>query len=330
MIATYEVAERATNGVAATAFARDVRHGLSCHRKALPSRYFYDEIGSRLFQRITRLDEYYLYRAEKEILETYAAEMTERWHTRPFRLIELGAGDGEKTSILLRHLLAAGLQFDYTPIDICQDVLADLTRSLRKHAAPHDLRVHGIVAEYFEALSMLNGHHGHTMVLFLGSNVGNFRPDESRRFLRRVRRMLVPGDRLLIGFDLKKDPAVLLRAYDDSEGVTRDFNFNLLERINRELGGEFDRERFRHYGTYNVALGRMESWLVSLADQRVMVRGLGRSFKFARGEGIHVECSYKYTVEQIECMARANGFEARRNFFDRRGWFVDSLWEAAP
>ncbi|HQU45694.1 MAG TPA: L-histidine N(alpha)-methyltransferase, partial [Pirellulales bacterium] len=273
---------------------------------------------------------YYLTRAEREILENHAPDMAESCHKQPFRLVELGVGDGEKTKILLRHFLSASLQFDYTPVDICQDALAGLTRSLEKHLGRHELRVHGVVAEYFEALSLLNRHDAHTMVLFLGSNIGNLRPDESRRFLERVRRTLVPGDRLLIGFDLKKDPALLLRAYNDAQGVTREFNFNLLDRINRELGGRFDRTLFQHYGPYNVACGRMESWLVSLVDQRVVVRGLGRVFKFARGEGIHVECSYKYTVEQIECMARASGFEVRRNFVDRQGWFVDSLWEAIP
>lgn len=330
MLATYKIVGNSANGAATTAFARDVLQGLSQHRKSLPSRYFYDQTGSRLFQRITELDEYYLTRAEREILETYAPEMVESWHIQPLRLVELGVGDGEKTKILLRHFLSAGLPFDYTPVDICRDAMAGLTRSLETHLGRHNMRVRGVVAEYFDALSSLDRHDGHTMVLFLGSNIGNLRPDESRRFLQRVRRTLVPGDRLLIGFDLKKDPALLLRAYNDAQGVTREFNFNLLDRINRELGGRFDRALFKHYAPYNVACGRMESWLVSLVDQRVVVRGLGRVFKFAHGEGIHVECSYKYTVEQIDNMARASGFKVRRNFFDRRGWFVDSLWETVP
>jgi uncharacterized SAM-dependent methyltransferase len=168
------------------------------------------------------------------------------------------------------------------------------------------------------------------LVLFLGSNIGNLQPREARHLLRCMRRSLAPGDRLLIGFDLKKDPSLLVSAYNDEQGVTREFNFNLLERINRELGGDFDRAKFRHYGPYNVALGRMESWLVSLVDQRVAVGELGRTFTFARGEGIHVECSYKYSLEQIERMAGASGFRTCQNLFDRRGWFVDSLWEAKP
>lgn len=328
MLTTYEVVGDSVHGTAATLFARDVLEGLSRKRKSLPPRHFYDEIGSRHFQRITTLEEYYLTRAEREILENHAPEIVQSRHGQPLRLVELGAGDGEKTKILLRRLVAAGLPFDYTPIDICHDTLLVLARSLETHLGRQKIRIRGVVAEYFEALSSLDRHDGHTLVLFLGSNIGNLRPQESRRFLGRVRRMLVPGDRLLIGFDLKKDPALLLGAYNDEQGVTREFNFNLLDRINRELDGEFDRTLFRHYAPYNVTCGRMESWLVSLVDQRVAVRALRRTFKFACGEGIHVECSYKYTIEQIEGMARASGFEVYRNYTDRHGWFVDSLWEA--
>lgn len=331
MFASYEVFDRPTNGAATSAFAQDVLMGLSRRPKSLPSMYFYDETGSRLFQRITELDEYYLTRAECEILQTNAGHLSELFGDRQFRLVELGAGDGGKTKLLLRQFLAAGLQFDYIPIDICEHALVELTGSLRRQMPQGTLRVHGIVAEYFQAMSLLDRRPTErTVVLFLGSNIGNFEPREARRFLRTLRRSLRSGDGLLIGFDLKKDPALLTRAYNDAQGVTREFNFNLLERINRELGGEFDRRRFRHYGAYNPRLGRMESWLVSLDDQQVAVRGLDRVFALARGEGIHVECSYKYDVQQIERLAVASGFEVRRHFFDRRRWFVDSLWRAAP
>lgn len=330
MLASCKTVESAANSTAANSFARDVLAGLSRRRKSLPSRYFYDEIGSRLFQRITELEEYYLTRAEREILESHAPRMLESWQNQPFRVVELGAGDGEKTEVLLRHFLSAGLRFEYLPVDICHESLAGLIHSLKKHLGRHDLRIRAVVAEYFDALSALDRHEGRTLLLFLGSNIGNFRPRENRRFLTRVRQMLAAGDRLLIGFDLKKDPTLLVRAYNDAQGVTREFNLNLLDRINRELGGRFDRTLFEHHGRYNAARGRMESWLVSQVDQRVPVHGLCRVFRFARGEGIHVECSYKYTIEQIESMARANGFEVRRDFFDRRGWFVDSLWEAVP
>lgn len=329
MITTCQVLDNSTNSVGLAPFARDVSRGLSRRPKSIPSRYFYDDIGSRLFQRISELPEYYLTRAEREVLRTYAPHAVAGWHARQFRMVELGAGDGQKTSLLLHHYLTAGLRFDYVPIDICQSAMIGLTRTLERHLGDHDLRVEAIVAEYFDALASLDSHAGPTLVLFLGSNIGNFAPREARRLLRRLRSSLRPGDRLLIGFDLKKDPALLVPAYNDAQGVTREFNFNLLQRINRELGGEFDCERFRHYGPYNVARGRMESWLVSLVEQQIAVRELDLVFAFAEGEGIRVERSYKYTIEQIERMARGSGFRVRRHFFDRRGWFADSLWEVA-
>jgi L-histidine Nalpha-methyltransferase len=329
MNAGYQKTAQAANGKAADRFARDVLTGLSRSPKTLPSMYFYDEQGSRLFQQISELDEYYLTRVEGEILERYGNEISRLVEGRAFRLVELGAGDGRKTRVLLRSLLVAGLEFEYVPIDICEGALVELTGSLRRRMPDGDFRVRGIVGDYVDALSLLDSTAGRTMVLFLGSNIGNFEPDDAVAFLRAVRRSLAPGDWLLIGFDLKKDPAILSRAYNDAQGITREFNFNLLERINRELGGDFDRERFRHDAPYNVELGRMESWLVSRVDQRVCVGALDRSFDFSRGEGIHVECSYKYDTAQIARMAAAADFAVQASFFDRRRLFVDSLWEAA-
>jgi uncharacterized SAM-dependent methyltransferase len=165
-------------------------------------------------------------------------------------------------------------------------------------------------------------------VLFLGSSIGNFGHRQARRFLRGLRRSLKAGDFALIGFDLKKDLGTLQRAYDDAAGVTREFNLNLLDRINRELGGRFDRRRFDHHAAYNLRLGCMESWLVSRERQRVRVSGLERAFEFLAWEGIRVERSYKYDLEQIESLADAGGFRVCRHFFDSRRQFVDSLWEA--
>jgi dimethylhistidine N-methyltransferase len=310
------------------AFARDVFRGLSRSPKSLPSKYFYDTEGSRLFQRITELDEYYLTRCEAEILETHVAEIGAAVFPGPLRLVELGAGDGRKTEILLRRLLGAGLSFEYVPIDICRRSVLDLAASFRRRF-DGSLRMRGIVADYFDGLASLRwaSRRPH-LVLFLGSSVGNFSHAEARQFFRRLRGSLCPGDFVLVGFDLKKDLETLRRAYNDAEGVTRLFNLNLLDRINRELGGEFDCSRFAHYGPYNLRDACMESWLVSLETQEVPIHALGRSFTFQAWEGIRVERSHKYDVLQIESFASAAGFRVQKHFFDRRGWFVDSLWQS--
>lgn len=310
------------------AFAHDVFRGLSRSPKALPSKHFYDAEGSRLFQRITELDEYYLTRCEAEILETHAAEIGDAVFPGPLRVVELGAGDGRKTEILLRRLLGAGLRFQYVPIDICRRSVIDLTASFRRRF-DGSLRMRGVVAEYFDGLASLRwASHRPDLVLFLGSSVGNFTHAEAWQFFRRLRESLRPGDFVLVGFDLKKDLDILHRAYNDAQGVTRLFNLNLLERINRELGGEFDCTRFTHYGPYNLRESCMESWLVSLQTQEVPVHALGRSFAFQAWEGIRVERSHKYDLSQIESFASAAGFRVQKHFLDSRGWFVDSLWQS--
>jgi len=330
MPATYEVLPHQGRATPAEAFARDVLAGLSATPKSIPACYFYDETGSRLFEQITALPEYYLTRCEREILETCREDLAREAGRGPFRLVELGAGDGHKTEVLLRHFLKGGLRFQYVPVDICRETVAALAAKLRETPDLAGLCAHGIVAEYFDALALLEKRNAHrNMVLFLGSNIGNFDPFDARQFLRGLRESLHPGDLALIGFDLKKDPGLLNLAYNDAEGITRAFNLNLLDRINRELGGRFDRRRFVHYGCYNVLHARMESWLVSTQAQEVEIRRLHRTFPFAAWEGIHVECSYKYDVAEIEAMAQSAGFCVRQHFFDRRKYFADSLWEAS-
>jgi dimethylhistidine N-methyltransferase len=311
------------------AFARDVEKGLTANPKSIPSRYFYDERGSRLFQEITELEEYYPTRSEAEILDRCKGALGDLLAGGPFRLVELGAGDGRKTEVLLTEFVRRGLDCRYVPIDICEEILVDLTGSLEEKL-DGAVAVHAIVAEYFDGLELLSRQSDErNLVLFLGSNIGNFDLFHARVFLDDLRHSLGAGDYVLVGFDLKKDIDVLHRAYNDARGVTAEFNFNLLERINRELGGRFDRGRFIHYGSYNVTHGRMESWLVSTEAQEVAIEALGRTFRFEPWEGIHLENSYKYHVSQVEWLATASGFEVQRHFFDARGWFADSLWRAA-
>lgn len=303
--------------------AIDVLKGLSASQKTLPPRWFYDVRGSALFQQITDLPEYYLTACEAEILYDQRASIAGQMRG-PFRLVELGAGDGRKTKILLRHFLETGLDFEFVPVDISESALAGLNDSL--HREWPALRVEGLVAEYFDGLRWLAKRDDlPTLVLFLGSNIGNFEPGGDARFLKLLHDALKPGDTALVGFDLLKDPSVLIPAYDDAAGVTREFNLNLLDRINRELRANFKRSAFDHKAVFNAELGRMESWLISTRAQTVEVPGAGSSFKFTKGEGIHVESSFKYTLEQIATLAASAGFELQRTLLDKRGWFCDAI-----
>jgi L-histidine Nalpha-methyltransferase len=323
----------ATNGWAVfpSAFVDDVIAGLSMTPKSIPSKYFYDARGSRLFHQITELPEYYLTRSELEILRTHGRRIAALISRGPFRLIELGVGDGLKTDVLLRQLLEASADFEFVPIDICAESVRGVTTSFRRLLPELGPRIHGVVADYLDGLARLDhGDSRRNVVMLLGSNIGNFAPDDARRFLEAVREALNPGDFLLIGFDLKKSISVLWRAYNDSQGVTREFNFNLLDRINRELGGNFVRSQFLHYAPYNPRVGCMESWLVSRVEQSVRLDSVDREFHFDAWEGIAVERSHKYTLGEIEALAASSGYSVEEHFLDRHRYFADSLWRVEP
>jgi len=315
-------------------FAYDVLVGLSERPKRLPSKYFYDDAGSRYFQRIMALPEYYLTDCEAEILTKHASDLVAPLAARgPFNLVDLGAGDGKKTLIVLEHLRALGADFTFVPIDISEGAMRQLVRTIRQRMP--DLRVEGLVSEYADGVHYLGREHGdrHNLVLFLGSNIGNFSMVQARAFLRRLWSVLRDGDYAMIGFDLKKDIEVLLAAYNDEDGVTAAFNLNLLRRMNRELGASFDLDAFRHYGTYNVFSGAMESYLVSLEPQVVRIEALEQSFAFDAWEPVHTEYSYKYLRTDVDTLARDTGFAIESRFEDERRFFVDALWrvvKAAP
>ncbi len=305
----------------------DVLKGLSATPKHLPSKYFYDDEGSRLFQKIMALPEYYLTRAEVEILSRYREDIAQCVANQPFTLIELGAGDGTKTSILIESILKVQPHCRYVPIDISTHAIELLTQSLAKQFPT--LPVQGIADEYARALGHLHKlTPQRKVVLFLGSNIGNFTKQQARTFLKSVRRKLQPGDWLLIGFDLKKDIPTLIRAYSDAAGITREFNFNLLRRLNRELQATFDLSTFEHYATYNPILGAMESYLVSKKAQTVCIKAAGRTITFDAFEPIHTEYSFKYSEREIENFATTAGFESVKNFYDQKHQFVDALWRA--
>ncbi len=320
------VGERAEDQNDIEELAYEVLVGLSSRPKRLPSRFFYDDEGSRLFARIMRLEEYYPTDLEHAILTEHAAEILQCMEGRSFNLVALGAGDGAKTMILLRHLAASGADVTYVPIDISEGAMRGLVATIREELPA--IRVEGVVAEYHRGLQWLVRQRSErsNLVLFLGSNVGNFDRAQARGFLGRIWSALRVEDRVLVGFDLKKDIEALLAAYNDREGVTAAFNLNLLTRINRELGAEFDPSAFRHFGTYDVNTGAMKSYLVSLEAQDVRVGALDRSFRFDEWEAIHTEYSYKYLRSDIDSLAEDSGFVQVSRFEDQRGWFVDDLW----
>lgn len=311
--------------LAREAFALDVLMGLSSDPKSLPSRYFYDDVGSALFSRIMDLPEYYPTACEAAILRTHGAEIARHVGGAPLRLVELGAGDGRKTGMLLRSFMDAGLELDYVPIDISEAAMKTLTQNLSRTAP--SLRVEGLVTEYFDGLRWLARESGtRLLVMFLGSNIGNFNGPGQRVFLRTLWNALENDDMVLTGFDLKKDIDVLLSAYNDAQGVTSKFNLNMLARINRELDGDFALERFRHFGTYNVFTGAMESYLISLEAHDVHVNALNRTFAFRAWEPVHLEYSFKFLLSDVSALAAETGFEPVAEFQDDAGYFTDALW----
>lgn len=307
-------------------FALDILVGLSETRKSIPSIYHYDVAGSILFNQITEASEYYPTNCEKETLETNVQRIAGYADNAPFNLVEFGPGDGSKTKILLDYFLKHNFDFQYMPLDISESALEGILDNYK--AAYPNLEINGLVADYFSGVNWLkNRYNRKNLILFLGSNIGNFNYGQTRLFLRNLWNCLNDGDIVIIGFDLKKDIELLLKAYNDSEGVTAEFNLNLLRRINRELGGEFDLTKFRHFGTYDVFSGAMESYLVSLLDQDVVIKEIGRSFHFDAWEPIHTEYSYKYHESDIYSLAKDTGFVVRENMYDSKKYFTDSVWE---
>jgi L-histidine N-alpha-methyltransferase len=311
-------------------FESDIVTGLQANPKRLSSKYFYDKRGSELFEQIMRTDSYYLTRAEYQLFQTEKARILQHFSHdgAPFRLVELGAGDGVKTKILLRHFLEAGADFRYLPIDISGDALQRLEKDLNESFP--ELHVEGKEGDYFRMLDQLHqgGKGTRKVVMFLGSNIGNFTQERAESFLAQVRSHLHAGDQMLIGFDLKKDPATILAAYNDPEGITEEFNLNLLRRINRELDGNFDTDRFLHAPTYNPMTGATKSYLVSRESQEVHLKQAGVTIHFDAWEAIDMELSQKYDLNMIEAIADDSGFRVREHLFDEQGYYTDSIWEA--
>jgi L-histidine Nalpha-methyltransferase len=309
----------------ANTFAADVLAGLSRTPKALSSKYFYDETGSRLFERIMDLPEYYPTRCEWQIFENHKHTVLKLCQGSFYHLVDLGAGDAAKTRIWIDHFYRNQLSFEYIPVDISKYSVEAL--EARLHQQYPRLQTRSVAADYLTALEWIQKHvEGRKLVLFLGSNIGNFSDTECRSFLLRIRQLLRPDDRLLIGFDLKKEAAVIHRAYNDSQGVTEAFNKNLLHRINTELGGEFNPDTFDFYANYDPVSGFVRSYLISTLAQRVRIKQLDRTFEFTAWEPIHTENSRKFSVADIEELALACGYTVEMHLSDEQQYFADSIW----
>lgn len=308
-------------------FYQDVVKGLTAPQKYLDPKYFYDAHGDVLFQQIMQCHEYYLTACEMEILTTQSADIAQAFSrfAGDYDIVELGAGDATKSVHLLRQLLDNGVAYTYFPVDISANVIRQLQDELPQRLPA--LQVHGLNGEYFEMLKEVNTlSNKKKVVLLMGANIGNFSTVAATAFCQQLRRLLQPGDLLLIGFDLKKHPQLILNAYNDSMGITKAFNFNLLQRINRELQGDFDISKFEHYPTYDPMSGACKSYLISLVEQEVHI-GQDRTIRFHENEPLYMEISQKYDLDETDELAARSGFKPVARFMDQRRWFADCLWK---
>lgn len=304
-------------------FADDVREGLTAERKYLPPKYFYDEVGSALFEAICFLPEYYLTRAEAEILERHAREMLAEVDA-PIELVEFGSGSARKTRTLIGAALERQETLEYHPIDISRSALIASAVGLVSEYG--NLHVTAYASDYVEVLRSARLRTSkRVLALFLGSNIGNYDPAQATSLLQAMSASFKPGDALLLGTDLKKAAGVLEAAYNDPTGVTAAFDKNLLGRINRELGGRFDLDAFAHVARYAAERGAIESFLVSQRGQTVPIEALGLSVRFSAAETIHTESSYKFDAADVAGLAASSGFRVSRSWTDAFARFAVSL-----
>lgn len=313
-----------TNEIIDNTFAEDVHEGLSSAFKHLPSKYFYDDEGTRLFQKIMALPEYYLTNCESEILQHQSVQIYEALNfNEAFNVVELGAGDGTKTLKMLKTFTQLNLDFTFVPIDISLEAINSLIDKTVK-ALPN-IKIKPMVGDYFEKLKEINADHKPNLILFLGANIGNYAHTEAVDLLSLIRQSIKQDDKLLIGFDLRKNPAIIAPAYSDATGITRAFNLNLLHRINNELKGDFNINQFDFYSHYNPETGAVKSYLVSLVEQKLQLGVLQKTYSFKANELIFTELSKKYNIKEIEEIALKTGFGCQQHFKDKLNYFSDSL-----
>jgi len=309
-----------------TAFEEDVYKGLTSFPKYLLSKYIYDQKGDKLFQQIMAMPEYYLTNCELNILKQHKASIADIINKEGgFDLIELGAGDGKKTKILLQHLVDKKYDFDYLPIDISQHVLEELESSLKNEIPEVNVKIQQ--GTYFKTLENLADYNNRRkVILVLGSNIGNLLHENAIEFLRHIQEAMTAEDKLFMGFDQKKDPQKILDAYNDEAGITEAFNKNLLTRINRELDANFNLDSFKHWETYDPESGTAKSYLVSKIQQKVAINKLELEVHFDAWESIHTEISQKYDDAVVEWLAKEAGLEIQTSFQDNETYYKNYIF----
>ncbi|CAL65270.1 L-histidine N(alpha)-methyltransferase [Christiangramia forsetii] len=309
-----------------SAFAEDTYKGLTSYPKYLLSKYIYDKRGDKLFQKIMDMPEYYLTSSEFDIIEQNAHSIIKSFSSKSgFDLIELGAGDGKKTKIILNKLVDENIEFNYLPVDISQNVLDELKESLRNEIPEVNVEVQQ--GTYFKTLEKLSEYNTRKKVIIvLGSNIGNLNHKEAVDFLGNIAEAMSEEDMLFMGFDQKKHPQKILDAYNDSEGITEDFNKNLLVRINNELEGEFDIDNFLHWETYDPETGTAKSFLVSKKQQNINIKKIGLEVNFEAWESIHTEISQKYDDSIVNWLADEAGLSVEKSFQDRENCYKNYIF----
>jgi dimethylhistidine N-methyltransferase len=310
-----------------TTFYNDVLKGLQASPKYLPSKYFYDAAGNTLFQKIMDAPEYYVTDADLEIFSQQSAQLAKTLVNgdENFEILELGAGDALKSTYLLQSLTNAEKKYTYRPIDISLSIIDFLHSEMPQRVS--GIAINGLAGEYLPMLEeAYRQSPNKKLLLFLGSSIGNFELDDARKFLLAVHKVMQPGELILIGFDLKKDPHQILAAYNDAAGLTKAFNLNLLSRINKELGAELDLDAFEHFPTYNPVTGSCRSYLVSKKQQLISIPG-APDILLEKHEPIDMELSQKFSVGEIDAMAAELGFNPRPYFFDEKGCYCNAIWE---
>lgn len=303
------------------AFLKDTLEGLLSTPKTLSSRYFYDAIGDGIFQEIMQMEAYYLPACELEIIQQQTKAIAEEIKSVKLDVVELGAGDGTKTVHLLEGLMKAGKEITYIPLDISVNVLKINKEHVSKHLP--GLKVEPVAGDYFRTMEYLKARNNPKLILFMGSNIGNFKDESAVDFLKLVKSNMTDGDALLVGADLKKNPKTILAAYNDKAGITKRFNLNLLTRINRELKADFVIENFDHYAFYDPASGTSFSYIVSLENQTVEIADA--TIHFEKNECIHTEVSQKYSLADLEKLSQNVGFVKFTPFLDSKKWFCLGL-----